>query len=58
MRKDKPSMTARKVALGIVTLGMKAGMDKTLFNTFLLYCCFLNASLQYNISNGNQHLLL
>jgi len=30
MRKDKPSMTARKVALGIVTLGAKEGMDKIL----------------------------
>ena len=30
MRKDRPSMTARKVALSIVTLGAKAGMDKTL----------------------------
>jgi methyltransferase (TIGR00027 family) len=28
MRKDKPSMTARKVALSFVTLGVKAGMDK------------------------------
>lgn len=27
MRKDKPSMTARKVALNIVTLGAKPGMD-------------------------------
>jgi methyltransferase (TIGR00027 family) len=30
MRKDKPSMTARKVALNIVTLGSKEGMDKVL----------------------------
>ena len=30
MRKDKPSMTARKVALNIVTLGSKPGMDKVL----------------------------
>jgi methyltransferase (TIGR00027 family) len=30
MRKDKPSMTARKVALNIVTLGAKPGMDKVL----------------------------
>jgi len=30
MRKDRPSMTARKAALSIVTLGAKAGMDKTL----------------------------
>lgn len=30
MRKDKPSMTARKVALNIVTLGSKKGMDKVL----------------------------
>lgn len=30
MRKDKPSMTARKVALSIVTLGAKEGMDKVL----------------------------
>ena len=30
MRKDKPSMTARKVALNILTLGAKAGMDKVL----------------------------
>jgi methyltransferase (TIGR00027 family) len=30
MRKDKPSMTARKVALNIVTLGAKEGMDKVL----------------------------
>ncbi len=30
MRKDKPSMTARKVALNIVTLGAKAGMEKVL----------------------------
>ena len=28
MRKDRPSMTARKVALSFVTLGAKAGMDK------------------------------
>lgn len=28
MRKDKPSMTARKVALSFVTLGAKAGMEK------------------------------
>ena len=28
MRKDKPSMTARKVAMSFVTLGSKAGMDK------------------------------
>ena len=30
MRKDRPSMTARKVALSIVTLGAKARMDKIL----------------------------
>jgi O-methyltransferase involved in polyketide biosynthesis len=30
MRKDKPSMTARKVALNIVTLGAKPGMDNVL----------------------------
>jgi len=30
MRKDKPSATARKVALNIVTLGAKPGMDKIL----------------------------
>jgi len=30
MRKDKPSKTARKVALNIVTLGAKTGMDKVL----------------------------
>jgi methyltransferase (TIGR00027 family) len=30
MRKDKPSMTARKVALNIVTLGEKPGMDEVL----------------------------
>ena len=30
MRKDKPSMTARKVALNIVTLGAKPGMDRIL----------------------------
>jgi methyltransferase (TIGR00027 family) len=30
MRKDKPSMTARKVALNIVTLGAKEGMDNVL----------------------------
>jgi methyltransferase (TIGR00027 family) len=30
MRKDKPSMTARKVALNIVTLGAKEGMDRVL----------------------------
>jgi methyltransferase (TIGR00027 family) len=30
MRKDKPSMTARKVALNIVTLGVKEGMDEVL----------------------------
>jgi len=30
MRKNKPSMTARKVALNIVTLGTKEGMDKVL----------------------------
>ncbi|UCE65847.1 MAG: SAM-dependent methyltransferase [Candidatus Zixiibacteriota bacterium] len=30
MRKDKPSKTARKVALNIVTLGVKPGMDKVL----------------------------
>ncbi len=30
MRKDKPSMTARKVALNIVTLGAKERMDKNL----------------------------
>jgi methyltransferase (TIGR00027 family) len=30
MRKDKPSKTARKVALNIVTLGAKPGMDKVL----------------------------
>lgn len=30
MRKDKPSITARKVALNIVTLGSKEGMDKVL----------------------------
>lgn len=30
MRKDKPSKTAYKVALGIVTLGAKPGMDKFL----------------------------
>lgn len=28
MRKDRPSMTARKVALNVVTLGAKEGMDK------------------------------
>ena len=28
MRKDKPSRTARKVALNIITLGAKPGMDK------------------------------
>ncbi|MFC1852381.1 hypothetical protein ACFL27_19460 [candidate division CSSED10-310 bacterium] len=27
MRKDKPSKTARKVALNIVNLGTKPGMD-------------------------------
>ena len=27
MRKDKPSKTARKVALNIVSLGAKQGMD-------------------------------
>jgi methyltransferase (TIGR00027 family) len=30
MRKDKPSMTARKVALNIVTLGAKQGMENVL----------------------------
>ncbi len=30
MRKDKPSRTAYKVALNIVTLGAKPGMDKVL----------------------------
>ena len=30
MRKDKPSMTARKVALVVVTLGAKPGMDSVL----------------------------
>ncbi|MCD4751434.1 MAG: SAM-dependent methyltransferase [Thermoanaerobaculales bacterium] len=30
MRKDKPSKTARKVALNIVTLGAKPGMDRVL----------------------------
>ncbi len=30
MRKDKPSMTARKVALAIVTLGAKPGMNNVL----------------------------
>ncbi len=30
MRKGKPSITARKVALSIVTLGAKAGMDRVL----------------------------
>jgi methyltransferase (TIGR00027 family) len=30
MRKDKPSRTARKVALNVVTLGAKPGMDKVL----------------------------
>ena len=30
MRKDTPSKTARKVALNIVTLGAKPGMDKVL----------------------------
>ena len=30
MLKDKPSMTARKVALSIVTLGSKAGMEKVI----------------------------
>ncbi len=30
MRKDKPSMTARKVTLNIVTLGAKPGMDNVL----------------------------
>jgi len=30
MRKEKPSKTARKVALNIVTLGAKPGMDKVL----------------------------
>ena len=30
MQKDKPSKTARKVALNIVTLGAKPGMDKVL----------------------------
>jgi hypothetical protein len=30
MRKDKPSMTARKVALNIVTLGAKPGTDNVL----------------------------
>ncbi len=30
MRKDKPSKTAYKVALGVVTLGAKPGMDKFL----------------------------
>ena len=28
MREDKPSKTARKVALNIVTLGAKQGLDK------------------------------
>ena len=30
MHKDRPSMTARKVALNIVTLGSKEGMEKIL----------------------------
>ena len=30
MRKDKPSRTAYKVALGVVTLGAKPGMDRFL----------------------------
>lgn len=30
MKKDKPSITARKVALNIVTLGAKPGMDRVL----------------------------
>ena len=30
MRKDTPSKTAHKVALNIVTLGTKPGMDKVL----------------------------
>ncbi|NOR72666.1 MAG: SAM-dependent methyltransferase [Mariprofundaceae bacterium] len=30
VRKDKPSMTARKVALSVVTLGVKPGMDRIL----------------------------
>jgi methyltransferase (TIGR00027 family) len=30
VRKDKPSMTARKVALSVVTLGAKPGMDRIL----------------------------
>lgn len=30
MRKDKPSTTARKVALSIISLGCKPGMEKTL----------------------------
>ena len=30
MQKDKPSTTARKVALNIVTLGAKPGMDRVL----------------------------
>ena len=30
MRKDKPSRTAYKVALNIITLGTKPGMDEVL----------------------------
>lgn len=30
MRKDKPSRTAYKVALSVVTLGVKRGMDASL----------------------------
>ncbi|KKK53819.1 hypothetical protein LCGC14_3090960, partial [marine sediment metagenome] len=30
MRRDKPSKTAYKVALNILTLGAKPGMDKVL----------------------------
>ena len=30
MRKDKPSVTARKVALNIMTLGAKSGMNEIL----------------------------
>jgi methyltransferase (TIGR00027 family) len=32
MQKDKPSKTARKVALNVITLGAKPGMDKVLPN--------------------------
>ena len=31
MRKDKPSRTACKIALSIITLGTKPGMDKKVF---------------------------